>query len=77
MDDMNDNMRERLAEMKAICKSENIAQHPQFDDYCLLRFLRARKFDIEKTMLMFRTHLAWRDEVGADDVITVRIIFVK
>jgi len=35
----------------------------------LLRFLRARKFDQEKTWLMFTNFLKWREEQNADDVI--------
>lgn len=33
------------------------------DDACLLRFLRARKFDLEKADRMFQHHLTWRDRI--------------
>ncbi|KAH9261131.1 hypothetical protein BASA81_000835 [Batrachochytrium salamandrivorans] len=34
----------------------------KIDDECLLRFLRARKFDLEKADKMFTAHLQWRDK---------------
>jgi hypothetical protein len=39
-----------------------------YDDLYLLRFLRARKFDLEKTLLMFKNFLKWREENNVDDV---------
>lgn len=47
-----------------------ITEHPQYDDYYLLRFLRARKFDWEKTLLMFENFLKWRKENDVDNIIT-------
>lgn len=34
----------------------------QYDDYYMLRYLRARKFDLDKTKLMFNNFIAWRTE---------------
>lgn len=37
----------------------------------MLRFLRARKFDMEKTILMFTTFIDWRKENDVDNVLEV------
>jgi hypothetical protein len=43
-------------------------QFGNFDDLYLLRFLRARKFDLDKTFLMFKTFLKWRIDNGVDEI---------
>ena len=68
---MNEDQQRALDEFRAWIKDNNITDHPQFDDYYLLRFLRARKFDMEKTKLMFTNFINWRRDNDVDNVITV------
>jgi len=37
------------------------------DDY-LLRFLRARKFDVDKSHLMFNDFITWRKDLDVDNI---------
>lgn len=37
------------------------------------RFLRARKFDIDKTLHMWEEMLKWREEYGVDSIIKVKM----
>jgi hypothetical protein len=39
------------------------------DDYYLTRFLRARQYDLEKTMLMWTTMIKWRAEENVDQIV--------
>lgn len=42
--------------------------NPPYDDPYLLRFLRARKFDIPKTQAMFNDFIKWRKENEVDQI---------
>ncbi|WVF71730.1 hypothetical protein IAT40_006538 [Kwoniella sp. CBS 6097] len=42
--------------------------YDRFDDVTLLRFLRARKFDVPKAKLMWSNNEKWRTEFGADEI---------
>lgn len=72
MDDMSDEQSRGLEDFKAYIKESGITDHPQFDDYYLLRFLRARKFDQEKSRLMFNNFLDWRKENEVDTILEVK-----
>ena len=71
MGDMNEAQDKALEEFRAFIKENNLTDHPQYDDYYLLRFLRARKFDMDKTKLMFNNFLEWRKENDVDNIIDV------
>lgn len=47
---------------------KNELGYDRFDDQTLLRFLRARKFDIPKAKLMWANNEKWRTEFGADEI---------
>jgi hypothetical protein len=71
MNDMSEVQERSLEEFKKYIKDNNLTDHPQYDDYYLLRFLRARKFDMDKTKLMFNNFLEWRRENDVDNIIDV------
>ena len=48
-----------------ICNLEAL----HFDDHDLLRFGRARKFDLAKMQVMFQNFINWRNENGVDTII--------
>ncbi|CAH1802360.1 unnamed protein product, partial [Owenia fusiformis] len=41
---------------------------PHHDDHYLLRWLRARDFDLKKSADMLRSNLKWREELGVDRI---------
>jgi len=51
-----------------------MAEHPQYDDYYLLRFLRARKFEMDKVILMFNTFMQWRKDNDVDNILEVWLL---
>ncbi|VDI56430.1 Hypothetical predicted protein, partial [Mytilus galloprovincialis] len=42
---------------------------PEHDDHYLLRWLRARNFDLKKSEDMLRKHLIWRKEEDIDNIL--------
>jgi hypothetical protein len=48
----------------------------RYDDLYLLRFLRARKFDLNKTYKMFYDFIAWRKENDVDNIEVKSYLFI-
>jgi len=71
MGDLSEEQQHMLEVFRKFLQDENLMNHPMIDDYYLLRFLRARKFDFEKTKLMYINHLEWRKENDVDNIIFV------
>lgn len=42
----------------------------RYDDNSLLRFLRARKFNLPKTLEMFDKYMKWREDFGTNEVLS-------
>ena len=42
--------------------------YDRYDDQTLLRFLRARKFDLPKAQIMWEANEKWRKEFGTDEI---------
>ena len=66
---MNKSQFETLEKFKAKILSEALLNDfGRFDELYLLRFLRARKFELEKALIMFSAFLKWRKENGVDEI---------
>ena len=68
-DELNKEQYDALQKWKTQLNEGNIVDNFEiYDDLFLLRFLRARKFDLEKTMAMFKKFLQWRIDMQVDDL---------
>jgi hypothetical protein len=68
--DLNDEMQLALVKMRDWCKDQGLDENI-YDDYYRLRFLRARKFHMDNTILMFTNNLAWRRDNEVDQILDV------
>ncbi|KAI8913311.1 CRAL-TRIO domain-containing protein [Gorgonomyces haynaldii] len=58
-----------IAKLKEAIEKEGKYDPQRHDDYLFLRFLRARKFDIEKSTKMLLDYENWRAEMQVDDIV--------
>jgi hypothetical protein len=65
--DLNKSQYETLLKFKEKLRNENIIQDfTYYDDLYMLRFLRARKFDLEKSFIMITDFFKWRAKENVD-----------
>ena len=70
-DQLNQSQYDALQKWKTELKDQKVIDNFEvYDDLFLLRFLRARKFDLEKTMLMFKKFLQWRIDMKVEEINT-------
>jgi hypothetical protein len=60
---------ERLAALKAELSEAKKFEPESMPDALLLRFLKARRFDVSKALKMFLDYLAWRIEANVDETV--------
>lgn len=67
-DDCSPEQLEALAKFRTEVRNMGCTD-PPYDDPYLLRFLRARKFDLPKTLLMWNNFIKWRKENNVDEIL--------
>jgi len=65
--DLSESQAKALESFKADVRAFGF-EDPPYDDSYLLRFLRARKFDLKNTMAMWINFIKWRKENNVDDI---------
>jgi len=59
---------EALAQFKSTLTEKQVFKSEKHDDHLLLRFLRARKFDVQRATEMFVACEKWREEKKVDEI---------
>jgi len=67
--DLNNYQQDVLNQLKKWIINEKIDKNPRFNDAYLLKFCRARKFEINKVIEMFSNFLNYRKENGIEDIL--------
>jgi len=68
LENLNDQQKKVFEEFKALLKEKNEFKEEEHNDYLLLRFLRARDFDLNKTYEMFSNCEKWRESIKIKDL---------
>jgi len=69
IDDINKTQYKAFLEFKElVLQKKTLTDFKMWKDDYLLRFLRARKFDVDKSHLMFDDFIKWRKELDVDNI---------
>lgn len=75
--DMSEAQQRCLDDFKAWIADNNVTENPWHKDYFLLKFCRARKFDLKKVIEMFANYMKYRTDNDLDNIITVSIDIIS
>lgn len=67
LEDLSPSQEEALLRLRSLLTEQKLLRKKD-DDYALLRFLRARSFDVSKAKAMYEAMIEWRQEIGADTI---------
>lgn len=68
LEDLSAEQKQGLNQFRETIKSKEYFNEKRHDDRCLLRFLRARKFDVVKAEEMLDAAEKWRKEFNVDAI---------
>ncbi|KAK1444041.1 cral-trio domain-containing protein ykl091c-related protein [Babesia gibsoni] len=74
---LNEEQRMKLDEIRSLYSMHISGNPPLFDDLFFVRFLRARKFDMNKTSAMLNKYFCWRLEVNVDKIVRSDLSYLR
>ncbi|ORM41563.1 Phosphatidylinositol/phosphatidylcholine transfer protein SFH2 [Babesia sp. Xinjiang] len=74
---LTEEQRVRLEEIRSLYSMHISGNQELFDDLFFVRFLRARKFDINKTSAMLNKYFSWRLEIKVDEILRSDFSYIR
>lgn len=59
----------KVEQFRCLCEAQGLWDADKHDYFTLLRFLRARNYEFDKALTMWKNHLEWRKENAIDDIL--------